>query len=117
MTTRQRYMRRYRKTPIAKAAKKLFAQSPAGKAAQRRYQHKSKYGIPLEERDRLFAAQGYVCAGCKRPDPQHPNGWQLDHSHKSGKVRGILCPYCNAALGFVKDDPTVLRLLAEYLDN
>ena len=41
----------------------------------------------------------------------------LDHDHATGKFRGWLCNGCNSALGHVKDDPAVLRKLADYLEQ
>jgi hypothetical protein len=40
-----------------------------------------------------------------------------DHDHRTGDFRGWLCNSCNAALGFAKDDPWRLRLLADYLER
>lgn len=40
-----------------------------------------------------------------------------DHDHTTGDFRGWLCSSCNLALGNVKDDPELLRKLAEYLDR
>lgn len=37
--------------------------------------------------------------------------------HKSGRVRGIICGHCNAALGYVKDNPLTARSLATYLER
>jgi Recombination endonuclease VII len=41
--------------------------------------------------------------------------WSIDHCHRTGSVRGLLCASCNSALGMVKDDPTILAALIEYL--
>lgn len=45
-----------------------------------------------------------------------PGRTVFDHCHKKGHFRGWLCNNCNTALGFAKDDPTVLRKLADYLE-
>ena len=41
----------------------------------------------------------------------------VDHCHDSGKVRGLLCHPCNAALGFLRDDPVIAAAATEYLRN
>lgn len=40
-----------------------------------------------------------------------------DHCHTTGKFRGFICMWCNSALGFAKDNPNILRKLAEYLEQ
>lgn len=61
--------------------------------------------------------QDYRCAACGADSPQTKNGWQLDHNHHTGKIRGVLCAPCNVALGFVKDDVDRLVNLALYLER
>lgn len=39
----------------------------------------------------------------------------VDHDHETGEIRGILCEYCNRALGMVKDDVAVLENMINYL--
>jgi hypothetical protein len=40
----------------------------------------------------------------------------VDHDHKTGNVRGILCSPCNMGLGHLRDDPTLMRRLAYYVE-
>jgi hypothetical protein len=75
---------------------------------------KTLYGITLEERDALFAAQGSVCAICQT-DTAPKNGWHTDHCHETEKVRGILCLHCNAMLGMARDNTTTLARAITYL--
>lgn len=97
----------------AKAVKK---QSHASRIAQ-------TYEITGAEYDALFEAQGGVCAICKG---KRTYRLDVDHSHKleaEGKpmrecIRGLLCRNCNRQiLRKAKDDATVLRSAADYLDN
>lgn len=60
----------------------------------------------------MIEAQGGVCAACKTDKPKH-----VDHDHKTGRVRGMLCSLCNQALGNVRDDVKRLQGLINYLHN
>jgi hypothetical protein len=64
----------------------------------------------------MFASQGYCCAICGSKYPGHIKGWNIDHCHKSKKVRFILCAHCNRGLGAFKDNSANLRKAAELLD-
>lgn len=80
------------------------------------YNLRNTYGINLEEWESLFKLQGSVCKICKTP--KEPSmGWHTDHCHTTGKVRGILCHNCNTGLGKFLDDPKLLRLAVNYLEN
>jgi hypothetical protein len=77
-----------------------------------------RYGITQEEYDSLFEQQGGLCAVCRCP-PEVRNGIErrlaVDHSHKSGRNRALLCSRCNLVLGHCQDQPELLRRLMEYL--
>ena len=56
------------------------------------------------------------CALCGRAGgPKNKLG--VDHRHKDGKVRGVLCRACNTGLGQFEDDPALLRRAAEYVEQ
>lgn len=65
------------------------------------YMLQRKFGISKEEYDRMFVNQNGRCAICRRP----PKKFRLsvDHDHKTGKVRGLLCAPCNKVLGYVEN--------------
>jgi Recombination endonuclease VII len=70
------------------------------------------YGLSPQDYDAMLAEQGGVCAICKtRPDKP----LFVDHSHATGKVRGLLCRPCNFSLGFMRDDPRLTAAATEYL--
>lgn len=71
------------------------------------------YGISHEEYDELLAAQGGTCAICGRT-PRY--NLDVDHDHRTGLIRGLLCKMCNRhLLPSVRDDPDVLDAAAHYL--
>ncbi|HEX2193006.1 MAG TPA: endonuclease VII domain-containing protein [Acidimicrobiales bacterium] len=74
-----------------------------------------KFGITIAEYDAMLAAQGGVCAVCKRP-PTPGISLHVDHDHETGRIRGLLCFRCNNALGDLEDDPALLRAAARYLE-
>lgn len=76
----------------------------------------SKYGITLAQYDEMVLRQGAVCAVCHG---RNPDGAQLavDHCHRLGHVRGILCRACNTAIGQMCDEPSRLRAAVEYLEQ
>ncbi|MEU6077280.1 endonuclease VII domain-containing protein [Micromonospora sp. NPDC047074] len=95
-TTNRSGRRSYCK-PCHNARGKETAQRLYG--GSREYHLRRRYGIGEKEFQELLAEQGGVCAICGTPDPQH-----LDHDHRTGWVRGILCFNCNGGLGQFRDD-------------
>jgi ribosomal protein L34E len=83
---------------------------------------KSEFGITQEDYDRILASQNGCCAICgareNKVNHSRPRKFlYVDHDHKTGKVRGILCHNCNFAIGYFKDDPERMRRAADYLDS
>jgi hypothetical protein len=87
----------------------------SGKAAEAnlRYYFASRYGLSIDQVNEM-AANG--CQICGTTDwPGRHNRPHVDHDHKTGAVRGILCTNCNSGLGRFRDDPALLRKAADYL--
>ena len=74
------------------------------------YHLRRKYGVTAEEKARMLAAQGGVCAICNTDSPGR-KGWCVDHGHETGKVRWILCQDCNLRVVQVLESP--IRAMAE----
>lgn len=83
---------------------------------QRKYRLKRKFGLTVEEYDELLVIQGGVCAICKKPNPKD-TFMPVDHDHKTGSVRGILCDTCNQAIGLFYDDTELMKNAIEYLKD
>jgi dCMP deaminase len=77
----------------------------------------SQYGLSIEDYDSISERQGGVCAICKKLPEGIGNEGVLvvDHDHKTGKVRGLLCQKCNRAIGVFKEDYNILRTASAYL--
>lgn len=70
------------------------------------------YGITVEELVKLLDDADGKCEICKL----EPDRWLVvDHCHKVGNVRGILCERCNQALGLFRDDVEIMKRAIEYL--
>ena len=56
------------------------------------------------------------CAICKSDDPHNHYGvFHVDHDHKTGLIRGLLCQRCNHLLGCANDDTLILLRAVQYL--
>jgi hypothetical protein len=73
---------------------------------------KRQYGMTQAERDAMVAEQFGICCICLAASAEH-----VDHDHETGRVRGVLCFSCNAALGQLKDQPGVIRRAAAYVEG
>jgi len=73
----------------------------------------------LECYNKMLAAQSGVCKMCKGNNTVTRNGkikrFAIDHDHQTGKVRGLLCGFCNALIGYAKDDISILKSAIKYL--
>ena len=79
--------------------------------------HLSKYGLSLEDYGHILKRQGGKCAICGR-DEIAPNRkykyFFVDHNHKTGEVRGLLCYWCNTGLGMFGDSSDILQKVIAY---
>lgn len=96
---RAEYMRKYYKTH---------------KPRLRTQQKEKLYAMDPGEYDRRLKEQGGECAICgKTPD----HTLHVDHDHKTGEVRGLLCHKCNNLLANAEDDAMILHCAIKYLDR
>lgn len=76
------------------------------------------FGIELSDFKELLAIQKGGCAICGYSDMSNPKMFPVvDHCHKTGKIRGLLCANCNHALGKFKDDTNILGCAIAYLQK
>jgi hypothetical protein len=81
---------------------------------KRRRDLERHYGLSQAQYEAMLAAQAHTCAICVRPFPKTP---AVDHCHRTGRVRGLLCESCNLAIGKFRDDPELIRRAAAYLEG
>lgn len=75
-----------------------------------------RFGLEVGQYEGMLADQGGVCAICHQ---KCPRGGELsvDHDHKTGLVRGLLCQRCNAGLGLFHDDQSRINGAIAYLKS
>lgn len=83
------------------------------KEANRLYQKKNKYGLSKEDYYNLLEKSKGKCNICDNLITK-PN---IDHDHKTNRVRGILCHHCNVGLGNFKDSVKLLQRAINYLNK
>lgn len=91
-------------------------QSPEWKKQNRADYLMLKYCITPEIYDAMLQEQDYKCAIClRRPTTKKPLA--VDHHHQTGIVRGLLCNNCNSGIGFLQEDPEVMRNAVVYVEK
>lgn len=82
-----------------------------------------QFGLTQGEFDALYESHNGQCAGCLcvlrfgKGTRYGGNNLNIDHDHRSGKIRGLLCNTCNRAIGYLKDNIETLKRLASYLER
>ncbi len=92
-----------------------YRASDKGKAACHRAKRKDRYGITDDEYEAMRTDQQNICLICR--DEFGDRTPHVDHCHDTGRVRGLLCNFCNRGLGLFKDDPERLETAIQYLSQ
>lgn len=100
------------RTPLCYSHAKQRTRMAKAGAHERRVQ--KEYGLKPGEYGRLYLTQGGVCALCRRATGATRN-LSVDHDHRTGLVRGLLCRPCNDLLGHLRDDAEAARRIVAYL--
>lgn len=94
----------------------------ANREKRRDYQLKSllkKFKVTVQDYQNMLHAQNSACAVCQQPESTTWRGTKrslaIDHCHKTGKIRGLLCTKCNTALGLLKENAAVVKRLHDYI--
>jgi hypothetical protein len=86
---------------------------------RRESHYRRKYGIEMSKyltMVKLQKGRCLICKGKPQGKTERTKKLQVDHDHKTGRVRGLLCINCNRALGYFKDDPMRIKAAIHYLN-
>ncbi len=115
-----KYQRKYQldyyyrnKEKILEKQKQRNLANPEKRYLTNRKSDLRKYGLTLEQYDKLEKMQKGKCAICRSTELNKKLA--IDHCHKTGKVRGLLCSNCNNGLGKFKDSKKLLVKALKYL--
>lgn len=112
---RREYMREYRRRPEAAARNREYVRGYLANNPDIRKGSKLRfrYGMTVSEYRALVHRQQERCALCMARAPL----LKVDHDHRTGVVRGLLCDRCNRALGMMHDDPSKFTRAISYMDG
>lgn len=101
----------------------IYRNTPNGRAAKRKgslkFNLRANYGLTADGYAAMHAAQGGLCAICKKPEWTMKNGTLrrlgVDHDHRTNQVRELLCTSCNQGIARFHDNPELMETAAAYL--
>lgn len=87
------------------------------KAIDRKKYLKDEFNMTSAEYDNLLSSQNYCCKICGVHKDNVKNHLSVDHCHKTGKIRGLLCIKCNSGIGFFNEDKGIINKAIKYLEE
>lgn len=120
----------FHKRPETKDGRRSECKECFKKASKKRWENLSKeekqkrneklrlkymYGLTPEDVQKKVKEQDNKCFICEIEAGYNNKPLYVDHCHKTGEVRKLLCQHCNSGLGMFKDNPQLLEKAAEYL--
>lgn len=100
------------KTRFKVYVKRYYQEHP-----RRKEQTIERWGISVEEYNKLFEDQEGCCAICGKHHSEFKLRLYIDHCHTTNKIRGLLCQQCNVGLGAFKDSVLNLKQAIYYLEK
>jgi len=94
---------------------KFCANFHRNKNYHKAYLRKIKYDLSQEDYDLKLKEQNYSCAICDIHKDDYSKEFSVDHCHKTGKVRSLLCTQCNSGIGFFRENITLMKKAIQYI--
>ena len=119
LTNTQRYQQRHPER--IKAAGKKWRDANPDKERDKHYRR--KFGIGIEDYNKLWEEQNGLCAICNKPETVSTTGnpipmWlAVDHDHKTNKIRALLCFKCNTTLSYFEKHEQSIEQIIAYLEK
>ena len=76
---------------------------------------RDRYGITIADYQEIYQKQSGLCVICDEDLSNSTRMAPVDHDHVTGKIRGLLCKFCNRGIGLFKDNPKLLEAAASYI--
>lgn len=89
--------------------------SEKGKISSANTKLKRRFGLTLTDFERLLKVQGSKCAICGATYSYGGQRLAVDHDHKTGEIRGLLCKACNVGLGNFNESVEILEKAVQYV--
>ena len=96
-----------------KECSKAYFLTEKGKQTKKANHLKNRYNLTLKQHKQMYLSQNGCCAVCKVSVPY--DKMDTDHSHKTNKVRGLLCRSCNIYTGVIERAPDLVPKILEYI--
>jgi hypothetical protein len=87
------------------------------KIYDKQYQLNKRFNITTEKYNEMFLKQNGCCAICGKHQKKFKKAFAVDHCHKTGEIRGLLCSNCNRAIGYLYDNILYLNSAIQYLNK
>lgn len=86
-----------------------------GNQLKSRFWPNSSWQEALKSYQSLFNDQKGLCGCCQKPQSDFKKRFAVDHCHKTGKIRGLLCATCNKGIGLLQDNSDIVYKAFQYL--
>lgn len=102
----------------AELVKEWNKNNPENRFESRRKSHlRRRFDISLEQYNQMLEEQNGCCAICERHRSEFNKEFAVDHNHKTGEIRGLLCTNCNYRLVARHTNGDLLRRIADYIEQ